>query len=83
MELEQTDHLLRKRQLNNTTIFLNSDYDVAALADGRDNLVFTRNAIGAEKLRYSVDFGKNWAEWRDCEDTTSIPKSAFRDKKFF
>ena len=61
-------------------IFLNSDYDVAALADGRDYLVFTRDTLGAEKLRYSVHFGQNWTEWRDCED---ILKSVFRDKKFF
>ena len=40
-------------------VFPDSDYDTAALTESGDNLVFTHSAFGAEKLRYSVNFGKN------------------------
>ena len=40
-------------------------------------------SFGAEKLRYSVNFGKSWTNWTDWEDATTIPKSAFKNKKFF
>ena len=64
-------------------VFPDSDYDTAALTESGDNLVFSHNAFGAEKLRYSVNFGKNWTDWIDWEDSTTIPKSAFKNKKFF
>jgi len=57
-----------------------SDYDTTALTGSDDSLVFIHNAFRAEKLRYSVNFEKNWTDW---EDTTTIPKSAFKNKKFF
>ena len=56
---------------------------MTALVKSGDNLVFIHSAFGAEKSRYSVNFGKNWTEWRDWEDSTAIPKSAFKNKKFF
>ena len=64
-------------------VFQNSDYDGSALSASGDNLVFTHNALGAEKLRYSVDFGKSWSNWTDWEDTTNIPKSVFQNKTYF
>ena len=64
-------------------VFQNSDYDSSALSESGDNLVFTHRALGAEKLRYSVDFGRNWSDWRDWEDTTNIPKSEFQNKTYF
>jgi len=64
-------------------IFPDSDYDTTALVESGDNLVFTHNAFGAEKLRYSVNFGKSWTDWTDWEDTTTIPKSVFKGKKSF
>ena len=81
---QATDHLLlRKGKKNNVIVFPESDYDTTALAESGDNLVFTHNALGAEKIRYSVNFGKNWTDWTDWEDTTTIPKSTFKNKKFF
>jgi hypothetical protein len=64
-------------------VFPGNDYDGSALAESGDNLVFTHNALGAEKLRYSVNFGKNWTSWKDWEDTTTIPKSTFANKEYF
>ena len=64
-------------------VFQNSDYDGSALSASGDNLVFTHNAFGAEKLRYSVDFGKSWSNWTDWEDATNIPKSVFQNKTYF
>ena len=64
-------------------VFPTSDYDSSALSDGGDSLVFTHSALGADKLRYSVDFGKSWSQWTDWEDTTSIPKSLFQNKTYF
>ena len=64
-------------------VFPGSDYDRTALMESGDNVVFDHSVFGAEKLRYSVDFGKSWTQWRDWEDTTTIPGSGFRDKKFF
>jgi alpha-1,3-glucan synthase len=64
-------------------VFPNSDYDTSALTESGDDLVFTHSAFGAEKLRYSVNFGKNWTEWRDWEHATTIPKLEFVNKKFF
>jgi len=74
---QATDHLLRKGKKNNVMVFPDSsDYDTAALTEGGDNLVFTHSAFGAEKLRYSLNFGKNRTDWMDWEDATTIPKSA-------
>jgi len=64
-------------------IFPDSDYDTAALTESGDNLVFTHSTFGAEKLRYSVNFGKNWTDWVDWEGATTILKSAFKDNTFF
>jgi hypothetical protein len=63
-------------------VFPNSDYDSSALTQSGDNLVFNHSAYGAEKLRYSLDFGRSWAAWRDWEDSTSIPMSLFTNKTF-
>ena len=81
---QATDHLLlRKGKKNNAIVFQDSDYDKTALVESGDNLVFTHSVLGAEKSRYSVNFGKNWTEWKDWEDSTTIPKSEFKNKKFF
>ena len=34
-------------------------------------------------MRYSVNFGRGWTEWKDWEDTTTIPKPACKNKKLF
>jgi alpha-1,3-glucan synthase len=64
-------------------VFQNSDYDSTALSESGDNLVFTRSALGAEVLRYSVDFRRNLSDWRQWEDTASILKSEFQNRAYF
>ena len=78
------DHLLlRKGKQDNVMVFPDSDYDSSALTfNGDDNtLSFTHKAIGAEKLRYTVDFGQHWSEWRDWEPVTVIDNSTFFEDK--
>lgn len=64
-------------------VFPNSDYDTTAFSESGDDLIFTRSAFGAEKLRYSVDFWKNWAPWRDWVGTTASSSWTSIDKAFF
>ena len=64
-------------------VFPDSDYDTSALTQSGDNLVFSHKALGAEMLRYSLDFGKNWSSWRAWEDNTTIPLSEFKNKEYF
>jgi alpha-1,3-glucan synthase len=59
-------------------IFPESDYASDSLTEQGDNLVFTHSAFGADMLRYSWNFGKNWSTWQNWEDTTSVPKSLFQ-----
>ncbi|OCB86737.1 modular protein [Sanghuangporus baumii] len=76
------DHLLlRKGKQDNVMVFPDSDYDSSALTFNSDNntFTFTHKAIGADKLRYSIDFGQHWSEWRDWESTTVIDNSTFFD----
>ena len=49
-------------------VFLHFNYDMAVLTEGSDNLVLIHSTFGAEKLRYSFNFGKNWTDWTDWED---------------
>ena len=73
----------RKGKKNNVMVFPDSDYDTAALTENGGNLVFTHSAFRAEKLRYSINFGKNRTDWTDWEDTMTILKSsAFKNKEF-
>ena len=55
----------------------------SALTQSGDNLVFNHKAPGAEMLRNSLDFRKNWPSWRAWEDNTTIPLSAFKNKEYF
>ena len=79
-----TDHfLLRKGLKSNPIVFPDSDYASGSLAEDGDNLVFTHTAFGADMLRYSLDFGRNWTSWKNWEDTTTVPKSSFKNEQYF
>ncbi|PFH54317.1 glycosyltransferase family 5 protein [Amanita thiersii Skay4041] len=82
---EATDHLLlRKGALDNVMVFPESDYDTSGaftLSNGQYS--FTHKAFGADKFRYSWNFGKNWTDWKDWEDTTLIDQNVFRGNDLF
>lgn len=76
------DHLIfRKGSAENVIVFPDHDYaptgDVFKIEGGE--YVFTHRAKGAEKFRYSWNFGKNHTVWMDYEDVTHIPKTVFED----
>lgn len=58
-------------------IFPQSDYDNDAFGFSNGQYTFTHSAFGADMLRYSTNFGQNWTEWRNWEDTTTISASDF------
>jgi alpha-1,3-glucan synthase len=54
-------------------VFPENDYDTSgALAFSNGQYTFTHKAYGADKFRYSWNFGKNWTVWQNWEDTTTI-----------
>ncbi|KIY43381.1 glycoside hydrolase family 13 and glycosyltransferase family 5 protein [Fistulina hepatica ATCC 64428] len=75
------DHLLlRKGEYDNVMVFPDHDYTsgVFTKQTGSSNFSFTHRAFGADMLRYSWNFGQNWTEWRNWENTTSIDPAPFQ-----
>ncbi|TFK42547.1 hypothetical protein BDQ12DRAFT_281172 [Crucibulum laeve] len=74
------DHLLlRKGAPDNVMVFPDNDYDTSgafAFSDG--HYTFTHKAYGADMFRYSWNFGQNWTDWKNWEDTTTIDASVFQ-----
>lgn len=64
-------------------VFPESDYDASALSVSGDTYTFTHKAFGADKFRYSANFGKNWTTWQDYEATTTLDSSLFKDSGNF
>lgn len=76
------DHLLlRKGKADNVMVFPNNDYstDSFTFTDGRYH--FAHKAYGADKFRYSWNFGKNWTTWQDWQDTTDIEATVFDNEE--
>lgn len=74
------DHLLiRKGSSRNVLVFPEADYDTEgdsfAFVNGAYS--FTHRAKGADKFRYSWNFGKNFTQWSPWEDVTVIPREVF------
>ncbi|GJE90808.1 apha amylase catalytic domain and glycogen synthase DULL1-like domain-containing protein [Phanerochaete sordida] len=69
--------LLRKGSSKNVMVFPDSDFDNEAFGYSNGQYTFTHNALGADQFRYSTNFGQNWTEWRNWEDTTTIASSEF------
>ncbi|KAI0647127.1 glycoside hydrolase family 13 and glycosyltransferase family 5 protein [Trametes meyenii] len=79
-----TDHLLlRKGTAKNVMVFPESDYDSSALSVDGGTYKFTHQAYGADKFRYSANFGKNWTQWQNYEQTTTLDSSLFSDSGNF
>lgn len=64
-------------------VFPDADYDRESFGYSDGQYTFTHQAFGADKLRYSTNFGMNWTDWRAWEATTTIPPSEFQDKANF
>ena len=61
-------------------VFPENDYDSSGsftLSNGAYS--YTHYALGADKFRYSANFGKNWTQWNNIENTTSLDASRFND----
>ncbi|KAF8625783.1 hypothetical protein AX15_005173 [Amanita polypyramis BW_CC] len=79
------DHLLlRKGASDNVMVFPENDYDTSGVFTfSNDQYSFTHKALGADKFRYSWNFGRNWTDWQNWEDTTVISQSIFQGSDLF
>jgi alpha-1,3-glucan synthase len=78
------DHLLvRKGSPKNAMVNSAVTHDTGVFAEKDGKYVFTHHAFGAEKFRYSWNFGRNWTKWTDWEDETTIEKNQFKGKDYF
>ena len=64
-------------------VFPQNDYDNDAFGFSNGQYTFTHSAFGADMFRYSWNFGQNWTQWQNWEDTTTIDASVFDDKANF
>ena len=56
-------------------VFPESDYDNSAFGFSNGQYTFSHQAYGADSIRYSWNFGRNWTQWAAWEDTTTINSS--------
>ncbi|KAJ8521655.1 hypothetical protein ONZ45_g1682 [Pleurotus djamor] len=74
------DHLMiRKGLADNIMVHPNNDYDHSAFSFSNGKYYFRHKAFGADKFRYSANFGRNWTKWEDWEDVTAIDAGVFRN----
>ncbi|KAF4615437.1 hypothetical protein D9613_003090 [Agrocybe pediades] len=73
------DHfLLRKGADDNVMVFPANDYDTSgSFAFSNGKYTFAHKAYGADKFRYSGNYGNSWTDWKDWEETTEIEPSFF------
>ena len=65
-------------------VFPENDYDSSGSFTYSNNTYsYTHQAFGADKFRYSWNFGKNWTQWNDWENTTILNASLFTDPANF
>lgn len=64
-------------------VFPDSDYDDSALSVSGGTYTFTHQAYGADKFRYSANFGKNWTQWQNFETMSTLNATLFQDKGNF
>ncbi|KAK7014847.1 modular protein with glycoside hydrolase family 13 and glycosyltransferase family 5 domains [Favolaschia claudopus] len=76
--------LVRKGQANNVMVFPDNEYDTdSSFGFSNNQYTFAHKAYGADKFRYSWNFGRNWTQWANWEDTTIISKDVFQDSDNF
>ena len=64
-------------------VFPDSDYDSSALSVSGGKYTFSHSAYGADKFRYSANFGKNWTDWAAYEQTSTLNATMFSDSGNF
>jgi alpha-1,3-glucan synthase len=69
--------LIRKGASSNVMVFPESDYDNSAFGYSNGQYTFSHKAYGADLIRYSGNFGRNWTDWVAWEDTMFMNSSAF------
>jgi len=69
--------MIRKGSSANVMVFPENEYNDTAFGSSNGNYTFTHSAFGADLLRYSWNFGRNWTAWRNWEDVTTIAPSSF------
>ncbi|KAH9981170.1 modular protein with glycoside hydrolase family 13 and glycosyltransferase family 5 domains [Lactifluus volemus] len=69
--------LIRKGASNNPIVFPGSDYDNSAFGFSNGQYTFSHKAYGADMFRYSWNYGRNWTQWKNWEDTTFIDSKVF------
>ena len=72
--------MLRRGTPDNVMVFPNQDYDTQAMAASGGQYTFTHKAIGADRFRYTWNYGWNWTDWRPYEDTTTMDAAVFESK---
>lgn len=74
---------VRKGSYQNVMVHPESDYDNEALSYEDGKFTFRHRAFGADKFRYTANFGRSWSRWQDWETVTEIPASVFRSSDNF
>ena len=64
-------------------VFPDSDYDNSAFSVSGNSYTFTHKAWGADMIRYSANFGRNWTQWQPFEEKTTLNATLFQDKDNF
>jgi len=64
-------------------VFPENDYNNTALVESDGKYTFTHSAYGADKFRYSMNYGQTWSNWTDWEDTTAVDFTLFEDTNMF
>ena len=75
--------MLRKGSAKNVMVFPESDYDTESFAFSNGQYTFTHQAFGADLFRYSTNFGQNWTQWQNWQDTTTIDAAEFEGDGMF
>jgi alpha-1,3-glucan synthase len=77
-----TDHIIvRKGTAENAMVFTDAaDYSDTILTESDGVYTINHASPGADKFRYSADFGQTWIDWTDYETTTTANATLFEDK---
>ncbi|KAG6819041.1 hypothetical protein H0H93_016019, partial [Arthromyces matolae] len=77
---QAVDHLLiRKGLRDNVLVFPQNDYSQSGSFQRQSENVyaFIHKAYGADRFRYSWNFGRNWTEWKSWENITIMEADLF------
>lgn len=75
--------MIRKGTADNILVFPEADYSSESLTKVDGKYAFAHKAIGADMLRYSINFGQNWTDWVNWEPVTEINEQDFLDKELW